>query len=59
MTPEPNFRFPNLDFVDWPGLTPAQRPPHTVDPVGYPWPNSIVSLSLISLYLKHYFLHSP
>ena len=22
-----NFRFPNLDFVDWPGLTPAQCHP--------------------------------
>jgi len=39
----PTVKFPNLDFIDRPGLTAAPRPPYSVDPAGEPWPNSIVT----------------
>jgi len=35
--------FPNIDFIDHVGLLKVAPCPHGVDPVGYPWPNSIVS----------------
>ena len=43
----PNVKFPNLNFIDHPGLTAAQRPPFSVDPVSAPWPNSIVIFTFI------------
>lgn len=43
----PNVKFPNLDFIDRPGLTAAQRPPFPVDPASAPWPNSIVIFTFI------------
>ncbi|KIM35990.1 hypothetical protein M413DRAFT_32033 [Hebeloma cylindrosporum] len=35
----PAVRYPNIDFIDRPGLHKAARGPHPVDPAGYPWPN--------------------
>ena len=43
----PNVKFPNLDFINCPGLTAAQRPPFSIDPVSAPWPNSIVIFTFI------------
>jgi hypothetical protein len=43
----PTVKFPNLDFIDRPGLMAAQRPPYPGDPAGAPWPNSIVSFIFI------------